>query len=231
MFPSASQFQSSERVSLRLAARGSMSSASSGQSASASPDPSHAQLGPEGQPFEYQQNPNGKRVLEDDGGGGKGKGRKKKKSGAVPVNAPPHTLNGYGMPVHMPMHTHMNGGGPGDIPLDPAFFTGAGASHGGTPYPNYLPPLGQDPSFFRDPSHPQPPPHFDPSQQAGPSQPQPQPPAQYALNNGPPNPGKLVPELQFARCMSNRYKPDPFPRCVSCTRRWAGDTCRFQGIR
>ncbi|KAF8509415.1 Clavaminate synthase-like protein [Hysterangium stoloniferum] len=31
--------------------------------------------------------------------------------------------------------------------------------------------------------------------------------------------------------MSSRYKPDPFPRCVSCTRRWAGDTCRFQGIR
>lgn len=31
--------------------------------------------------------------------------------------------------------------------------------------------------------------------------------------------------------MSNRYKSEPFPRCVSCTRRWAGDTCRFQGIR
>lgn len=31
--------------------------------------------------------------------------------------------------------------------------------------------------------------------------------------------------------MSNRYKADAFPRCVSCTRRWAGDTCRFQGIR
>lgn len=41
----------------------------------------------------------------------------------------------------------------------------------------------------------------------------------------------LHPELQFARCMSNRYKNDLFPRCVSCTRRWAGDTCRFQGIR
>lgn len=41
----------------------------------------------------------------------------------------------------------------------------------------------------------------------------------------------LHPELQFARCMSNRYKSDQFPRCVSCTRRWAGDTCRFQGIR
>ncbi|KAF8579060.1 hypothetical protein K439DRAFT_1360417 [Ramaria rubella] len=42
---------------------------------------------------------------------------------------------------------------------------------------------------------------------------------------------QLIPELQYARCMSNRYKQDPFPRCVSCTRRWAGDTCRFQGIR
>ncbi|KAF9449547.1 hypothetical protein P691DRAFT_758956 [Macrolepiota fuliginosa MF-IS2] len=41
----------------------------------------------------------------------------------------------------------------------------------------------------------------------------------------------LQPELQFARCMSNRYRAEQFPRCVSCTRRWAGDTCRFQGIR
>lgn len=31
--------------------------------------------------------------------------------------------------------------------------------------------------------------------------------------------------------MSNRYKNELFPKCVSCTRRWAGDTCRFQGIR
>jgi lysine-specific demethylase 3 len=43
--------------------------------------------------------------------------------------------------------------------------------------------------------------------------------------------GPLRPELQFARCMSNRYRSEQFPRCVSCTRRWAGDTCRFQGIR
>lgn len=41
----------------------------------------------------------------------------------------------------------------------------------------------------------------------------------------------LTPELQTARCMSSKYKPEDFPRCVSCTRRWAGDTCRFQGIR
>ncbi|KAF8632013.1 hypothetical protein AX17_004956 [Amanita inopinata Kibby_2008] len=41
----------------------------------------------------------------------------------------------------------------------------------------------------------------------------------------------LQPEMQFARCMSNRYKEHSFPRCVACTRRWAGDTCRFQGIR
>ncbi|KAI0313254.1 hypothetical protein OF83DRAFT_1175844, partial [Amylostereum chailletii] len=46
-----------------------------------------------------------------------------------------------------------------------------------------------------------------------------------------PSHGPLHPELQFARCMSNRYKSENFPRCVSCTRRWAGDTCRFQGIR
>ncbi|KAJ6627360.1 hypothetical protein B0H10DRAFT_1779740 [Mycena sp. CBHHK59/15] len=38
-------------------------------------------------------------------------------------------------------------------------------------------------------------------------------------------------EVQTSRCMSNRYKNEEFPRCVSCTRRWAGDTCRFQGIR
>lgn len=38
-------------------------------------------------------------------------------------------------------------------------------------------------------------------------------------------------ELQTTRCMSTKYKSDLFPRCVACTRRWAGDTCRFQGIR
>ncbi|GLB33276.1 putative clavaminate synthase-like protein [Lyophyllum shimeji] len=38
-------------------------------------------------------------------------------------------------------------------------------------------------------------------------------------------------ELQNTRCMSTKYKSDTFPRCVACTRRWAGDTCRFQGIR
>ena len=41
----------------------------------------------------------------------------------------------------------------------------------------------------------------------------------------------MVPELQFARCMSARYRDEIFTRCVACTRRWAGDTCRFQGIR
>lgn len=44
-------------------------------------------------------------------------------------------------------------------------------------------------------------------------------------------PAGLIPELQLHRCMSSRYKHEQFPRCVSCTRRWAGDTCRFQGIR
>ena len=43
--------------------------------------------------------------------------------------------------------------------------------------------------------------------------------------------GDHIFETQFARCMSNRYRTEDFPRCVSCTRRWAGDTCRFQGIR
>jgi hypothetical protein len=43
--------------------------------------------------------------------------------------------------------------------------------------------------------------------------------------------GPLHPELQLARCMSYRYKAEQFPRCVACTRRWAGDTCRFLGIR
>ena len=41
----------------------------------------------------------------------------------------------------------------------------------------------------------------------------------------------LTPELQFARCMSNRYRSEAFSRCISCTRRWAGDTCRFQNVR
>jgi lysine-specific demethylase 3 len=43
--------------------------------------------------------------------------------------------------------------------------------------------------------------------------------------------GPFHPELQFARCTSNQYKAESFPQCASCTRRWAGDTCRFQGIR
>lgn len=51
------------------------------------------------------------------------------------------------------------------------------------------------------------------------------------LQNSDTNVAKFHPELQHARCMSSRYKNEEFPRCVSCTRRWAGDTCRFQGIR
>ncbi|KAK0479354.1 hypothetical protein IW261DRAFT_1480371 [Armillaria novae-zelandiae] len=43
--------------------------------------------------------------------------------------------------------------------------------------------------------------------------------------------GQLVPELQLARCMSTRYRSSEFSRCVSCSRRKAGDTCRFQGVR
>ncbi|KAJ7179562.1 hypothetical protein C8R46DRAFT_1074100 [Mycena filopes] len=41
----------------------------------------------------------------------------------------------------------------------------------------------------------------------------------------------LAREPQTSRCMSSRYKNDNFPKCVSCTRRWQGDTCRFQNIR
>ncbi|KAJ6510281.1 Clavaminate synthase-like protein [Mycena vitilis] len=41
----------------------------------------------------------------------------------------------------------------------------------------------------------------------------------------------LAREDQVSRCMSNRYRNEDFPKCVSCIRRWAGDTCRFQNIR
>ena len=212
LLPAASQFQSSERVSVRLAARD--GSTSSPLSTSVSPDLSeNPHSGPQGQPFEQQSNSNGKRALQDDGGGVKGKGRKKKKAAAGPDSLPSQPHNAMGMPVHVPMHMAMNGGGTPAIPLDPSFFTGPGPSHssvGGGAYSDY-PPLATHLS--------------DPSQQAGPSNSH-----NYTLETLPP-PGQLTPELQFARCMSNRYKPDPFPRCVSCTRRWAGDTCRFQGIR
>lgn len=39
------------------------------------------------------------------------------------------------------------------------------------------------------------------------------------------------PELQSARCMAKKYASDSFPQCVSCVRRQAGDTCRFQNLR
>ncbi|KAK7061321.1 Clavaminate synthase-like protein [Favolaschia claudopus] len=38
-------------------------------------------------------------------------------------------------------------------------------------------------------------------------------------------------EEQTSRCMSTRYKSDEYPKCIACTRRWAGDTCRFQNLR
>ena len=38
------------------------------------------------------------------------------------------------------------------------------------------------------------------------------------------------PELRFARCLSNWYKAESFPRCAARVT-GAGDTCRFQGIR
>ncbi|KAJ7367835.1 Jmjd1a protein [Mycena albidolilacea] len=45
------------------------------------------------------------------------------------------------------------------------------------------------------------------------------------------NDTNLFREDQMSRCMSSRYKSDEYPKCVSCTRRWAGDTCRFQNLR
>ncbi|TRM68546.1 hypothetical protein BD626DRAFT_482072 [Schizophyllum amplum] len=38
-------------------------------------------------------------------------------------------------------------------------------------------------------------------------------------------------EIQVKRCMTSKSADQPVPKCLSCTRRWAGDTCRFQGIR
>ncbi|KAF8211605.1 Clavaminate synthase-like protein [Mycena galopus ATCC 62051] len=46
-----------------------------------------------------------------------------------------------------------------------------------------------------------------------------------------PNVTNLFTEYQTSRCMSSRYKSDEYPKCVSCIRRWAGDTCRFQNLR
>ncbi|KAI5823553.1 hypothetical protein K523DRAFT_357552 [Schizophyllum commune Tattone D] len=41
---------------------------------------------------------------------------------------------------------------------------------------------------------------------------------------------ELKVELQVKRCMTGSAAGE-VPKCVACTRRWAGDTCRFQGIR
>ncbi|KAJ7762764.1 hypothetical protein DFH07DRAFT_813374 [Mycena maculata] len=46
-----------------------------------------------------------------------------------------------------------------------------------------------------------------------------------------PDGANVIKEVQAARCMSNRYRCEEAPRCVSCIRRWRSDTCRFQGIR
>ncbi|KAJ6516366.1 Clavaminate synthase-like protein [Mycena sanguinolenta] len=45
------------------------------------------------------------------------------------------------------------------------------------------------------------------------------------------NATNLFREDQTSRCMSKGYKTDESPKCVSCIRRWAGDTCRFQNLR
>ncbi|KAJ7047814.1 hypothetical protein C8F04DRAFT_986129 [Mycena alexandri] len=42
---------------------------------------------------------------------------------------------------------------------------------------------------------------------------------------------KCVRDPQTSRCMSSRYKDEGFSKCIACTRRWQGDTCRFQNIR
>ncbi|KAJ7638409.1 Clavaminate synthase-like protein [Roridomyces roridus] len=47
-----------------------------------------------------------------------------------------------------------------------------------------------------------------------------------------PDKANVALELQTSRCMSSKYKNEQhLPRCVACTRRWAGDTCRFQALR
>ncbi|KAJ7666546.1 hypothetical protein B0H17DRAFT_1089633 [Mycena rosella] len=49
-----------------------------------------------------------------------------------------------------------------------------------------------------------------------------------------PNNENLRVEIQEARCMASRYRndlADDITRCISCIRRWAGDTCRFQFVR
>ncbi|KAF7301249.1 Clavaminate synthase-like protein [Mycena indigotica] len=46
-----------------------------------------------------------------------------------------------------------------------------------------------------------------------------------------PTTSNLRREMQTSRCMSTRFKNKDIPRCISCTRRWAGDTCRFQHVR
>lgn len=114
------------------------------------------------------------------------------------------------IPNNVPVHLTSNGG----VPVDPSFFTNP-LSH-----IQYRAPGQYNFQVPFDPTHP------------GTSYPPPLPPYNYyALNSNMVPRSQLVADIQTARCMSSRYKQDPFPRCVSCTRRWAGDTCRFQGIR
>ncbi|KAA1472527.1 Clavaminate synthase-like protein [Dentipellis sp. KUC8613] len=44
----------------------------------------------------------------------------------------------------------------------------------------------------------------------------------------------MIMEIQTSRCSSTKYEGSEYrdiPRCISCIRRQAGDTCRFMGIR
>lgn len=93
------------------------------------------------------------------------------------------------------------------IPFSHFPYTAAGTTHSLQVSYDY-------PNFPRAPYPPPPPPYN-----------------YYTMSSNMVPRSQLVADIQMARCMSSRYKMDAFPRCVSCTRRWAGDTCRFQGIR
>ncbi|KAL1742882.1 hypothetical protein HDZ31DRAFT_83810 [Schizophyllum fasciatum] len=51
-----------------------------------------------------------------------------------------------------------------------------------------------------------------------------------SAERGVPDEGLKV-EMQVKRCMTGNAAGPGIPKCLSCTRRWAGDTCRFQGMR
>ncbi|KIJ24295.1 hypothetical protein M422DRAFT_39224, partial [Sphaerobolus stellatus SS14] len=198
---SIAQYQSTDRVSVRLVARGSNGT------------PTADNTTAEGSfhlPFLEQPssrfqdtNENGKRSFDSEEGTSENGHKRKKSDPPVPTGGP-YPYQAFGMPVHIPMHISLTDGiPPAQIPVDPAFFMGEHSYLNlpqGVAFQGCPPPL--DPS---QPPQSLPPPYFPPS--------------------------TLAPELQNTRCMSGRYKNDNIPRCVACIRRWAGDTCRFQGVR